>query len=153
MEAVTREAALEHENKVIRIAAALPPNLSQKMPLQHSWDNVPFQSGDSFVARSHELEFIQRALRPPSSTGSTRIVVLYGLSGMGKSQTALRYAHIHKADFATRFWIPCDTLLSRSQGFQKIAELLGLDASNASQSQVLVKDWLNNTGKPPGGCL
>jgi ATP/maltotriose-dependent transcriptional regulator MalT len=72
-----------------------------------------------FIGREKELEEIHSLL---ASDGRRRAVVLHGLGGIGKTQTAVAYARRHKGSYSAVFWfnIQDETLLKQS--FAKAAK-------------------------------
>ncbi|GKZ65925.1 hypothetical protein AnigIFM50267_010283 [Aspergillus niger] len=62
----------------------------------------------NFVGRNADLEKLARLLLPNAST-SQKIVTLHGLSGIGKTQLALRFIQCHKEDFTAVFWVNAHT--------------------------------------------
>jgi ATP/maltotriose-dependent transcriptional regulator MalT len=68
---------------------------------------------ENFVGRQDELDNLWQYLQladPPSR----KVTILHGLSGMGKTQLAIRFARDHRDDFTAVFWLSGkdrDTLL------------------------------------------
>ena len=62
---------------------------------------------DYFVGRGKNLSSIESALFP--ITRERKIVVLYGLGGIGKSQLAIEYAKKHRYDYTAVFWLDAKT--------------------------------------------
>lgn len=60
-----------------------------------------------FVGRVKNVSSIESALFP--ITGERKIVVLYGLGGIGKSQLAIEYAKKHRYDYTAVFWLNAKT--------------------------------------------
>ncbi|PVH67572.1 TPR-like protein [Cadophora sp. DSE1049] len=74
---------------------------------------------EHFVARTTELAKIQKEL---SSDGSRRVVILYSLGGIGKTQLAVAYAKRHKDDCSGIFWLNIKDEDSLKQSFFKVAK-------------------------------
>ena len=72
-----------------------------------------------FVGREQELESIHSSL---AGDGRRRTVILHGLGGIGKTQTAVAYASRHRKSYSAIFWfnIQDETLLKQS--FVKAAQ-------------------------------
>jgi hypothetical protein len=70
------------------------------------------------VAREDELGKIHQAL---SGNGSRRILVLYGLGGIGKTALAVAYAKRHKNNYSAIFWLNIKDEDSLKQSFVKMA--------------------------------
>lgn len=59
---------------------------------------------DQFVGREKDLHQLWNLLRPEASI-MRKVVILYGLGGIGKTQLAIRFARLHRGDFAAIFWL------------------------------------------------
>jgi hypothetical protein len=109
------------------------------------------------VAREEELVEMHRTL---SSDGSRRIIVLYGLGGIGKTQLSVAYAKRHKDSYSAIFWLNIKDEDSLKQSFARIArqilrenpsagQLSNMDTTeNLDEVVDAVKAWLslpNNT--------
>ena len=68
--------------------------------------------------RQEELFHIHRAL---TDADGRRIAVLLGLGGVGKTQLAVTYAEIYKADYSDIFWLGTETEDSTKTSYAKIA--------------------------------
>ena len=51
-------------------------------------------------------------------------MVFHGLGGLGKTQLANQYAHIHQKDYTSVWWVNASTTQTLSQDFPGIAEQL-----------------------------
>ncbi|UZP35142.1 hypothetical protein NXS19_002958 [Fusarium pseudograminearum] len=58
-----------------------------------------------FTGRKEILRSLSQKLSSPMNSQSLSLVVLYGAGGMGKTQIATEYVHIHHADYTSVFWI------------------------------------------------
>jgi hypothetical protein len=59
----------------------------------------------NFVARPSVTAELEKCLLPQPCSRETRIFVLYGLGGIGKTQLAADFARRHKDVFSSIFWI------------------------------------------------
>jgi hypothetical protein len=76
----------------------------------------------SFTGRIDELARIHEVLDGSGSDWSDqRVMVLYGLGGMGKTELALQYAYQHLKEYTSVWWISVPAI---SQGFVGIAQAL-----------------------------
>jgi ATP/maltotriose-dependent transcriptional regulator MalT len=72
-----------------------------------------------FVARKEELVEIHNTL---GGDGSYQIVVLHGLSGIGKTQLSATYTKRHKDNYLAIFWLNIKDKDSLKQSFVKVAK-------------------------------
>ena len=109
---------------------------------------LPFHRNNNFTGRDRELAEIHKALHCTDATIShRRVMVLHGLGGIGKTQLAIQYAHIHQKDYTSVWWINASTTQTLSQGFLGIAQQLlsyyakkttgGLKPDNAQMAAAL----------------
>jgi tetratricopeptide (TPR) repeat protein len=74
---------------------------------------------------------------------------LSGLGGMGKSQTAIEYAHRHRDAYQAQFWVRADSEAALATSFARIAALLELpEAGEADQGRAVAagRQWLERNG-------
>ena len=107
---------------------------------------------EHFVAREKELVELHTTL---SGNGSRRIIVLYGLGGIGKTQLTVAYAKRYKDSYSAIFWLNIKDEDSLKQSFAKIASrilqehpsasrLSGVDMKgNLDKIVDAVKEWLS----------
>ncbi len=76
---------------------------------------------EHFVARQEELADICMALSGHGGDGSRRTVILQGLGGIGKTQLAVAYARLHRADYTAVFWLNIKDEDALKQSFARIA--------------------------------
>jgi tetratricopeptide (TPR) repeat protein len=113
-------------------------------------DRNPFFTGRKLV-----LMQIQEAL------SDRALAILSGLGGVGKTQTAVEYAHRHLPEYAHAFWAKADSRESLVSDYATIAGLLKLPESTAEDQTVAVgavnrwltshRDWLlilDNADRP-----
>jgi AAA domain len=101
--------------------------------------NVPIAENRFFTGRKRALEEIDAAFKK----GQT--VALYGLPGVGKTQTAARYAYSHRHKHAAVLWASAASRESLFADFAAIARLLKLPEAEAKEQAVVlgsVKRWL-----------
>lgn len=107
-----------------------------------SLTNLPFERNPFFTGREKLLNDLHTAF---TAGGATQAIS--GLGGLGKTQTAIEYAYLHRNDYKAVFWVRADSQLALSTGFVEIARLLDLpekDAQNPDDAVRAVKTWLEN---------
>ena len=88
---------------------------------------LPFRANDNFTGRDRELAEIHRVLQSANHDATIscqRVMVLHGLGGIGKTQLAIQYAHIHQKDYTSIWWVDASTTQTLSEGFLGIAQQL-----------------------------
>lgn len=103
-----------------------------------------------FYGREDILSHIATALTP-ESTEPKRLqsFALYGMPGVGKTQTALRYVYQHLENYRIILWIAADTEDKILQGFADAARQLEIIVLSSDQYEHFkeVRTWLEGTGK------
>lgn len=78
-----------------------------------------------FVARDAEMQKLERFLLDNSSAKSRRrVVILYGLGGIGKTQLAVEFAREHQHRFSAIFWLDGSSKARLKQSFVNMAQRL-----------------------------
>src|SRR5205085_448504 len=89
-------------------------------------------------------------LTTKSSAALSQPQAISGLGGIGKTQTAIEYAHRYQNDYQHIFWVRADTPETLTSDLVSIAGLLNLKEKEA-QGQTLiiaaVKRWLESHPK------
>ena len=126
-------------------AAAQLPALPADGPILSSaavpriW-NAPRRNTD-FTGREDVLQRLHDDL-----AGDGTAVVLaravYGLGGVGKTQTALEYAHRFKSDYDLIWWINAEQPQEISLSLAELALRLGLQISNSAEAAATVLEQL-----------
>jgi tetratricopeptide (TPR) repeat protein len=115
--------------------SAAKPEFPEALP--RYW-NVPVRNR-LFTGREDVLEKLQEALQ------RDRRAALSGLGGIGKTQTAIEYAHRYRNDYDAVFFIRTDTETALTAGMIGIASVLALprrDAKDQNETMSAVKRWL-----------
>jgi hypothetical protein len=112
--------------------------------------NVTWPRNPHFFGRTEILKQIHEALGHRPEQIVFRSWALWGVGGIGKSQTALEYAHQRISDGVQAvFWVRGETALDMNKSFTEIALVLGLKGAvegNDDHNKYLVTKWLQKTG-------
>ncbi len=115
-------------------------------------NTIPYGMNLHFYGRSAELEELQRTLSPENEEKCLKVMSIYGLGGVGKTQLALQYAITSSASYDAIAWIQSDTQSKLVQSLSTFASRLGLPKNKGGgdddyQSVQKVNEWLNHSGK------
>ncbi|KAK5627028.1 hypothetical protein RRF57_002743 [Xylaria bambusicola] len=83
--------------------------------------------GAVFHGRADTLDLISTCLEGTADT--LHSVLIHGFGGVGKTQTALQYAHQNASKYDAIFWIQSETTLSINASITKIVRGLSLPGS------------------------
>lgn len=114
----------------------------------------------SFVGREDEIQHIHDYFTFPQARQreGPGCVVIHGLGGQGKTQTALQYYWVYRHDYDAAFWIRSETAEQLEAGYLAIArklrtaDLLGQprppsgDSEDAAREVENAREWLEGTG-------
>lgn len=123
--------------------------------------NLPFHKIDlpensSFVGRDDVLADLDRELAQGLGTQTmNRAFAIYGTAGVGKTQTALKFAYNHKAAFPSILWASSETRYKLLQSLSEYSVLLGLVAkpSDPAGDAEILMQWYRTTGKDVFSCV
>jgi tetratricopeptide (TPR) repeat protein len=107
-------------------------------PRPATWWNVP-PKNPVFTARERSLEQVRTSLAKHFSAA------LFGMPGVGKTQTAIEFAHRYRTDYRAVLWIRAGSAEDLTSGLLSLASVLGLpERSEPNQALVVraVQDWL-----------
>lgn len=118
-----------------------------KLPCQM----IPYGLNPRFLYRLDEVAKVKKVLDPREGEDTLRVMAIYGLGGVGKTQLALHYANSSINLYDVVAWIPSETQIKMTQALSDFAKKLGLlkgdvtdDNCHASSK---VRDWLNVSGR------
>jgi tetratricopeptide (TPR) repeat protein len=114
------------------------PELGRKQNFLQPW-NVPIPPNPFFTGREQALRDIDVVFK------AGRAAALTGLGGVGKTQTAARYACLHRDEYKAVLWVSAATRETLVSGFAALAGLLSLPEAGAqdqAQAVAAVKRWL-----------
>lgn len=114
--------------------------------------NIPFSKYSHFIGRQKELGEVRKYLNSADGASEFRSLALCGTGGIGKTLTALYYAHERaENDTAAVLWLNCKTGLSLARSFYEVAVMLKLEGvatdENTDQNKFIVLKWMRNTSK------
>lgn len=105
--------------------------------------NVP-SLNPYFTGREDILTCLHEALTSSKPTGLTQPHAIHGLGGIGKTQTAIHYAHLHCNDYQAVVWIRADSHEALIDDYFSLADLLNLPKQpeqNPKHMVMAVKRW------------
>lgn len=111
--------------------------------------NLPFLRNPYFVGRDQMIQRLYQVLTPEDAGVSSRICVLSGLGGIGKTQTALEYAYRYANDYEAILWVQADSRETLASDFAALAQTLdGQEREETDQFRMIaaVKRWLSEQG-------
>ena len=82
---------------------------------------VPYAKNEQFMGRDNLLAQLFSKLREQKQYQDNHRVALYGLGGVGKTQTALAYVYANHTCYDSIFWISATSQASLLSDFQRIA--------------------------------
>jgi hypothetical protein len=115
----------------------LKPVLKQRFVNTH-W-LMPIQKNRLFTGRQAILHQLQNSLH------FRQVAALSGVGGIGKTQTAARYARLHRHEYRAVLWCLADTVESLNLDLVAIARTLDLPEKDAPKQKTIiaaVKNWL-----------
>ncbi|KFY07934.1 hypothetical protein V492_06687 [Pseudogymnoascus sp. VKM F-4246] len=114
---------------------------------------VEYHSNDFFYGRDQVLGELHQYVQPEIEGNDSRLktCVLFGLGGVGKTQTTVEYTYRYGSAYSYIFWIPAEEPSEISKGFGTIAEMSsqpGQTFDNQQQNRRLALEWLSTTTEP-----
>ena len=106
---------------------------------------LPFRRNPFFTGREDLLSRLHEQLTHSQTAALTQAQAINGLGGVGKTQTAVEYAHRYRDEYQAVLWAGAETRISLLADFGKLAAALQLPEHNAQDQEVLVaavKRWL-----------
>ncbi len=107
--------------------------------------NIPHMHNPFFTGREPLLTKLHERLTTAKTAALTSAQALYGLGGIGKTQTAVEYAYRYSDDYSHVFWIRAASREMLLADFVELAQLLNLpekDEQDQARIVVAVKQWL-----------
>src|SRR5256885_1310257 len=110
---------------------------------------LPCQPNPLFTGRDRIIKDLRNALTIHRIAALTQSQVIGGFGGIGKTQTAIEYAHRYRNHYNALFWVNADSETTLNLTFAEMAKLLDLPEKDQFLDDAIraVKDWLEkNTG-------
>ncbi|RJP18113.1 MAG: TIR domain-containing protein [Candidatus Omnitrophota bacterium] len=101
--------------------------------------HLPHQRNVFFTGRKQILKKLHKSLSGGRAAAITHNQLLYGLGGIGKTQTAVEYAYRYRAEYASVFWVSAENETNIRSGFSEIAELLQLPEREAREQEIVIQ--------------
>lgn len=147
---ISRQQAFHEETtSLLRkgFAASLPSSMLLK---QLPYYNLPARKNPAFFGRVDELSRLTSSLQPRSPPKELACSCIYGLSGAGKTQVVLQFAHNHLEDYEAILWVAAETPMKIARAFITFAHELGLSdpsLQHPDQLRDVVVRWLSAKGR------
>jgi tetratricopeptide (TPR) repeat protein len=116
----------------------MPPR-ARKQFFFNTW-NIPYTPNPFFTGREDVLRQLHEALETKGTAAVS------GMPGVGKTQTAVEYAHRHRTEFRLILWARADTRETLISDYVNIAGTLQLPEVRAQEQNLAVgavKRWLD----------
>jgi hypothetical protein len=110
------------------------------------WGPVPLRN-PHFTGREDLLDRLRRRLVEPRTT-AVLPEALYGMGGVGKSQTVVEYIYRHADEYDLIWWISAEQSAHVVSGFVALAQQIGLPAESAETAVNRVVDALRRKVPP-----
>ena len=107
---------------------------------------MPYTRNRYFTGRKDVLAALAASLATGKPAALTQAIA--GLGGVGKTQTAVEFAYLHRNDYRYVLWARADSETSLISEFLKLAEQLNLpekDARESARTIAAVQRWLSST--------
>lgn len=118
-------------------------------------NTLPVAENRLFFGRQDLIKQIEDHLKPTDLNSPLSSIALYGLGGIGKTQTALAYAYQRLDDLDAVLWVSAQDPFAIEQSFTRIA-VDALKLPNAhpqahAENMIMVLNWLQRTCKTTTG--
>lgn len=81
---------------------------------------LPYSKNPNLTGRDDLLDMIDTEIRSRVS----KVIVLYGMGGIGKTQITLEYIHTHHAEYSSVIWVDGTSKDTTTLGFRAVAQRL-----------------------------
>jgi len=83
------------------------------------------QKNPHFIGQTNFLKMLHEMLSNDNAQKHKHYVALFGLGGIGKTQTAIEYVVTQRSNYDSIFWITAANSSNLLHGLQEIAKLTG----------------------------
>ena len=103
----------------------------------------------NFIGRETALVSLHSNITGGNPLAGPRSCTIYGIGGVGKTQTALEYTYRYRERYDCVFWLRAEKEIELLNSYAAIARKLGLTSGNDADQLALekVQAWLEETGK------
>ena len=110
--------------------------------------DIPFKRNQYFTGRQRVIDQLHATLSQTGTTAINQVQAVYGLGGIGKTQTAVEYAYRYfyeKKEYEWVFWVNGETEINLRDDYGKIAGQLQLGVGIELEEKIeAVKQWLQS---------
>ncbi|KAL8719781.1 MAG: hypothetical protein Q9181_008020 [Wetmoreana brouardii] len=124
------------------VGQATESNLAARADYVGHYANSSLRPVPNYVLRPGLHQKIKEALHDPDNDqeDNARILAVYGLGGMGKSQLVLNYIQEYRRDYQAIFWIEAGSKETIERDYIQVYRLLYGRQTDAGQGIVKVED-------------
>ena len=110
--------------------------------------DIPFKRNQYFTGRQGVIDQLHATLSQTGAAAINQVQAVYGLGGIGKTQTAVEYAYRYfyeEQEYEWVFWVNGETEINLREDYGKIAGQVSLGVWNELDKKIeAVKQWLQN---------
>jgi hypothetical protein len=112
--------------------------------------NIPYSENQFFTGRLKIIEELHKALKSNKTAAISQPQAISGLGGIGKTQTAVKYAYQYWDEYKYILWVNADSLETLILDFVAIANMLNLPNKDAKEQNLVITSvrlWLETVGE------
>jgi len=112
--------------------------------------NIPYSKNQFFTGRQKKIEELHNALKSNKTAAISQPLAISGLGGIGKTQTAVKYAYQYWDEYKYILWANADSYDTLILDFVTIAKMLNLPNKDAKEQNLVitsVKLWLETVSE------